>query len=105
MINTSPWDVAHHLQTKDAIIAYLEAALEDGDPCLINAALADIARSEGLAKLSHDLELSPEIVGQESLDNNQLNFTNLTRTLQILGLRLQLADIRQEQQTSPSVVA
>ncbi|MFM8671661.1 MAG: DNA-binding protein, partial [Microcystis sp.] len=30
-----------HLQTKEDIAAYLEAALEDGDPSLIIAALGD----------------------------------------------------------------
>jgi DNA-binding phage protein len=90
MINASPWDAADHLQTKEAIIAYLEAALEDGDPRLINAALADIARSEGLAKLSPD--------------NNPLDSTNLTQILQRLGLQLQLVDINHDKYSFPTAV-
>ena len=35
---TRPWDAADHLNTVDEIVAYLEAALEDGDPQLIAAA-------------------------------------------------------------------
>jgi len=33
-IQTYPWDAAEHLETKEDIAAYLEAALEDGDPSL-----------------------------------------------------------------------
>ena len=42
-----PWDAANHLETREDMAAYLEAALEDGDPALIAAALGDIARSKG----------------------------------------------------------
>ncbi|MFM6631966.1 MAG: DNA-binding protein, partial [Microcystis panniformis] len=45
-IQTYPWDAAEHLETKEDIAAYLEAALEDGDPSLVVAALGDIARSK-----------------------------------------------------------
>lgn len=43
-ITTYPWDAAEHLETKEDMAAYLEAALEDGDPNLVVAALGDIAR-------------------------------------------------------------
>ena len=41
---TTPWDPADHLKTDEDMAAYLEAALEDGDPALVAAALGDIAR-------------------------------------------------------------
>lgn len=40
---TRPWDVVEHLETEKDMAAYLEAALEEGDPALIAAALGDIA--------------------------------------------------------------
>ncbi len=40
---TRPWDAAEHLETEEEVVAYLEAALEDGDPALISVALGDIA--------------------------------------------------------------
>ena len=105
MINTVTWDAADHLQTKEAIIAYLEAALEDGDSCIINAALADIARSQAMAQIVPAIEPGPEIIGQASLNPHELDLANLTKILQILGLRLQIVDINQEKSTFPSVVA
>ncbi|MGD9893407.1 MAG: DNA-binding protein [Dehalococcoidia bacterium] len=41
----SPWDLADHIQSEEDVIAYLEAALEDGDPALVATVLDDIARA------------------------------------------------------------
>ncbi len=43
---TTLWDPAEHLETDEDIAAYLEAALEEGDPALVAAALGDIARAK-----------------------------------------------------------
>lgn len=45
---TRPWNPVEHLKTQEDIVAYLEAALEDGDSELIAAALQDIARARGM---------------------------------------------------------
>lgn len=47
-IETRPWDAAQHLDSIEAVLGYLEAAFEDGDPELIAAALNDVARARGL---------------------------------------------------------
>lgn len=44
-IKISEWDAADHLHDDKDIAAYLEAALDDGDPQLIRAALDDAARA------------------------------------------------------------
>ncbi len=46
------WDPAEHLETDGDIAAYLDAALEDGDPALIAAVLSDIARARGAIQLA-----------------------------------------------------
>ena len=52
---TRPWDAADYLENKEDIVAYLEAAFEDGDSRLITAALGDIAKSKGMTKLLRKL--------------------------------------------------
>lgn len=42
---TISWDMADHIQSEEDVIAYLEAALEDGDPALVAATLGDLARA------------------------------------------------------------
>jgi len=41
----SGYDTADYLKTEEDIAAYLEAVMEDGDPVLVAAALADIAHA------------------------------------------------------------
>ena len=53
---TYPWDVTDHLQTKEDIAAYLEAALEDGDPEIVVAAIQDIIRTKRFTQLTHDIK-------------------------------------------------
>ena len=45
---TRSWDAVERLKTQEDIVAYLEAALEDGDRKIIAAALEDIARAKGM---------------------------------------------------------
>ncbi len=42
---TLPWDPADHLTSDEERLFYLEAAMEAGDPALLEAALRDIERS------------------------------------------------------------
>ena len=51
-VRTRPWDAADYLKTDADMDAYLEAALEDGDPQLITAALGDIAKAKGMTKIA-----------------------------------------------------
>ena len=44
-LETTLWDPAEHLDSEAAIVAYLEAALEDGDPSVLSFVLDDIARA------------------------------------------------------------
>lgn len=43
---TTLWDVADHLDSKEAILGYIEAVLEVGDPALIAAAQSDVERAK-----------------------------------------------------------
>jgi probable addiction module antidote protein len=46
--NTTTWDPAAHLVCSDDVSAYLESALQHGDPQVIAAALGDVARAKGI---------------------------------------------------------
>ena len=49
---TSRWDVADSLKPKEDIAAYLDAALDDGDPDLLKATIGDIARAKGMTEIA-----------------------------------------------------
>lgn len=59
---TRRWDAAEHLKTDADRAALVEAALEDGDPALVVAALGDIARSHDMTEIARQTGL-----GRESL--------------------------------------
>ena len=52
--DTKLWDVADFVKTPEQQAAYLEAALEDGDPALIAAAIGDITRARGMSDLARE---------------------------------------------------
>ena len=52
------FDAAHYLGSKEEISAYLTAVLEENDPELLAAALADIARACGVGSPVQEEERS-----------------------------------------------
>jgi probable addiction module antidote protein len=48
-LETYPWDAAECLDTPEIVAEYITAALEDGDPALIAAAIGNVARAKGIA--------------------------------------------------------
>ncbi|MFN5514025.1 MAG: addiction module antidote protein [Cyanobacteriota bacterium] len=92
-IQTYPWDAAEHLETKEDIVAYLEAALEDGDPSLVVAALGDIARSQGMTHIACETGLGSESPYKALSIEDNPEFATVLKILQSLGLRLQVVPI------------
>lgn len=93
IIQTYPWDAADHLETKEDIAAYLEAAFEDGDPSLIIAALGDIVRSKGMINIASETGLESENLCKDLLNEGNAEFTTVIKILQALGLRFQIVPI------------
>jgi len=86
---TLPWDVTEHLQTQEDIAAYLEAALEEGDPELIIVALKDIARCQKMKQIIEQNNKQNDSVYQALLTDNNLDLATILKALKMFGLRLQ----------------
>lgn len=86
---TQLWDVAAHLETKEDMAAYLEAALEDGDPTLIAAALGDVARSKGITQIARETGLGRESLYKALSIEENPELATVLKVFQALGLRLQ----------------
>jgi probable addiction module antidote protein len=85
---TRPWDVAEHLETEEDMAAYLEAALEEGDPALVAAALGDIARAKGMAQIARETGLGRESLYKALSPEGNPAFSTVLKVIQALGLRL-----------------
>ena len=87
-LQTTPWDAADHLETREEMAAYLEAALEDGDPALVVAALGDIARSKGMTQIARETGLGRESLYKALSNEGNPEFATVLKVIQALGLRL-----------------
>jgi probable addiction module antidote protein len=85
------WDPAEHLETEEDMIAYLEAALEDGDPALVAAVLGDIARSQGMARVARDTGLGRESLYKALSAEGNPELATVLKVMRALGLRFHVA--------------
>ncbi len=85
---TRPWDVVEYLETVEDMAAYLEAALEDGDPKLVAAALGDIARSKGMAQIAREAGLGRESLYKALSPEGNPELATVLKIVRALGLRL-----------------
>ena len=88
---TTPWDPADNLKTEDDMAAYLEAALEEGDPALITAALGDIARAKGMTQIARDAGLGRESLYKALSPLGNPEFATILKVVAALGLKLHAA--------------
>lgn len=89
-LQTYPWDAAEHIETKEDMAAYLEAALEDGDPAPIVAALGDLARSKGMTYIARETGLGRESLDKALSSEGNPEFAIVLKVIQALGLRLRV---------------
>ena len=85
---TRLWDPAEHLETEEDMAAYLEAALEEGDPTLIASALGDIARAKGMTQIARETGFGRESLYKALSAEGNPEFATVLKVLRSLGLRL-----------------
>ncbi len=91
---TKRWDAADHLESRADIAAYLEAALEDGDPSVVAAALGDIARAKGMSEVARDAGLARESLYKALSAGGNPEFGTVLRVVRALGLKLHAVPAR-----------
>lgn len=89
-IETQPWDAAAHLETEEDMTAYLNAALEEGDPAIIVAVLGDIARAKGMTQIARTAGLGRESLYKALSPTGNPEFSTILKVVDALGLRLQV---------------
>jgi probable addiction module antidote protein len=85
---TTRWDAADHLESRPDIAAYLEAALEDGDPALVAAALGDIARAKGMTEIAREAGVGRESLYKALSADGNPELGTVLRVVKALGLKL-----------------
>ena len=85
---TKKWDAAEHLRSDEDMAAYLEAALEDGDPALVAAILGDIARAKGMTEVARQAGLGRESLYKALSRDGNPELSTVMKVIKALGLRL-----------------
>jgi probable addiction module antidote protein len=84
-ITTYLWDGAAHLETKEDMALYLEAALKEKDPALISAALGDIARAKGMAEIAEKSGLGRTSLYKALSPDGHPEFATILKVVDALG--------------------
>ena len=91
---TLSWDAAEHLNSDEEMAAYLEAALEEGEPSLVAAALGDIARARGMTQLARETGLGRESLYKALSQSGNPEFSTILKVIEALGLRLHASPMK-----------
>jgi probable addiction module antidote protein len=90
-LETTRYDTADHLKTKEDVAAYLEAVFEDGDPALIAHALGVIARAEGMTEVAKQAGLTRASLYKALSADGRPEFATVLKVVQALGLKMTVA--------------
>lgn len=88
MIKISKFDVSEHLDNEKVIAEYLAAALEDSNPDVFVAALADVAKARGIAQLAKDTGLGRESLYKTLSPGSKPRFETIMKIAKALGMPL-----------------
>ena len=88
MTTSSKFDAAEYLGSEEEIAAHLSAVMEENDPDLLIAALGDIARARGMAKLAEDTGLNRESLYKALRPGAKPRFETIFRIMRALNINM-----------------
>lgn len=89
------YDTAQYLRTDEEIAAYLNAALEEGEPALFLVALRNVARARGMTQLAEAAGLNRESLYKMLSEQGNPEFYSIDKLLHALGLKLSVTVAKQ----------
>lgn len=88
MLETTKWDASDYLRTEEDIAAYLNAAFEENDPALLQAALADVAKARGMTDVARKANVGRESLYKSLKPTANPSFSTIVKVSEALGMRL-----------------
>jgi probable addiction module antidote protein len=89
-VTFAKWDPAEYINTKEAVMAHIEAALEENDPDFLLKTLGHIARSKGMAQIAKELNLDRKGLYKALAPKGNPSFKTVFKLFAILGLQVRL---------------
>ena len=91
MKTATVYDVTEYLETEADMAAYLNAALEDGDPAVLSTALGDIARAKGMTQLARETGISRDGLYKALSPTGNPSFATVQKVINALGMKVEVA--------------
>ena len=88
MKTATEFDPAEYLDSEEVISEYINAALEDGDPAIISAALGDVARARGMSQLSNETGVTRDGLYKALSPTGNPSFSTVQKVITALGLKV-----------------
>ena len=99
MANEKPttWDVVNYLDTPEDRAAYINAALDDGDPRMLQIVLGDVARAEGMTDVAKRSGIARESLYRALSPEGHPQYETIARVLRAFGLRVSVVPLAEAQ--------
>jgi probable addiction module antidote protein len=82
------YDAADYLNDEENVLAYLNAALDDGHPDVVAQAIGNVARARGMSKIAKQCGLGRESLYKSLSDKGNPEFRTVVSVLRAMGIRL-----------------
>jgi probable addiction module antidote protein len=83
----APFDAADYLDNDAVIAEYLSACIEDPNPDVFFAALGDVARARGMAKVAQESGLGRESLYKALASGAHPRYETVSAVLRALGVK------------------
>lgn len=86
----SNWDASEFLDSPEMIKEYINAAIEDGNPGLLQAALGDVAKAQGMTEIAKKANVSRQNLYKTFSSDRQPRLDTIQKVIHSLGLKLKV---------------
>ena len=92
-METSKFDIADYLDSKEMITEYLNTVLEEGDNADVITAIGHIAKSIGMTKIAEETGLSRPSLYKALSDGAKPQFETIMKVLRAIGGQVRINPI------------
>lgn len=87
-VKTKEFNVLDYLKTEEDYAEYLNAAVEEGNPDLLQMAIGNIARAKGMTSVAEDAGLGRESLYKALRAEANPSFKTIAKVAKALGLKI-----------------
>ncbi len=92
-METSKFNIADYLDSKEIIAEYLNSVLEEGDNSDMIVALGNVAKAIGMTKIAEETGLSRPILHKALSDGAKPQFSTIMKILKAVGGQIKVSPI------------